>query len=219
MAGETYTPWNRRGLFELEKFPKLVRVAVEVQDYELTSATWPDPDRGIGSGEGAGGEVQIELRVPAGTGRRVRGLGFVTDGARVQTYQEQAPLSLDLVAGKPADLTLPLVPHEAGAAEVTVRCETGNQGPWLPIQIAPVDAKALVLYPPRNLTADANQALQVLLEGMPVGRPHQTRIVLRNRTSGKLGELYLLKPTFTVMQSKEKLAATLVVPCDSAASL
>jgi len=39
----TFTPWDSQGLFHLEKFPKLVRVAVESQDYELRTGTWPGP--------------------------------------------------------------------------------------------------------------------------------------------------------------------------------
>ncbi len=212
-ASAAFSPWDLQGLFHLEKFPKLVRVAVESQDYELKTGTWPDPARGIGAGEAEDGAVQLELSVPAGSGRRLRALGYLVDAAgAVKVYREQAPLPLTLVPGTQSEATLPLVSHPSGQVELTVRCETGNQGPWLPFEVSLVDAKALVMHAPRRLELDATGALKVTIAA-PVGRPHWTRVALRNASLAQLAYLDVRKPTYVVAAEGEKAVVDLPVSC------
>jgi hypothetical protein len=208
-----FSPWDLQGLFHLEKFPKLVRVAVESQDYELTNGTWPDPSRGIGEGEGADGAVTVELSVPAGSGRRLRALGYLVDAeGEVKVYRELAPLTLSLVAGKVSEATLPMTAHPRGQVAFTVRCETGNQDPFQPFEVALVDAKALVMHPARRLAVDEVGALKVTIPA-PVGRPHWTRITLRNASLGQFMALDVRKPTYVVASEGETAVVDLVVPC------
>jgi hypothetical protein len=212
-ATASFSPWDPQGLFHLDRFPKLVRVAVESQDYELRTGTWPDPQLGIGAGEAADGAVGVELLVPAGSGRRLRALGYLLglDG-EVHVYREEAPLALSLVAGQASEATLPMAGHPGGLVELTVRCETGTQEAWQPFEVSLVDAKALVIHPARQLLADGNGALKVTIAA-PVGRPHWTRLTLRNTSLGQLTTLDVRKPTYVVGVAGETAVVDLPIPC------
>ena len=212
-ASATFSPWDPQGLFHMEKFPKLVRVAVESQDYELKTGTWPDPALGIGAGEGEDGSVGVELSVPAGSDRRLRALGYLLDGTgAVRVYREATPLTLSLIAGKQAEATLPMVVHPSGSVALTVRCETGNQEPWQPIEVSLVDAKAFVMHTPRRLGLDTTGALKVTI-AVPIGRPHWTRVTLKNASLEQLTVLDVRKPTYSVTTEGETAAVDLPIPC------
>lgn len=210
---EEFDPWDKQGLFHLEAFPKLVRVAVEHEDYELVSATWPDRELGVGEGEGASGEVDISLTVPAGRGRSLRALGFIATGDRVQVYRELEPHSADLIAGSPLDATLAMIKHESGSVSLTIRCDSGNQTTWAPIQVSLVDARALVLWPPTLLTPDPNQALKATIEGVPAGRPHWVRVIMHNGAQGTSTALDIRRPTFAVGSVLDDIPVDLEIPC------
>jgi hypothetical protein len=210
-AAATFSPWDAQGLFHLEKWPKLVKAIVEAQDFTLASGTWPDPPRGVGLGESDTGEVSIELEVSAGSGRRLRALGFVVMAGEVFVYREEKPLELDLVAGASSEASLRMVPHETGQIELTVRCEQGNTGPWLPTEAALCDATAFVLTPPRPLKSTLVGSLTARFEQAPVGRPQWVRLTVSN------GQQYLIvdqrKPTFSVARAGESRYVEVVIPC------
>jgi hypothetical protein len=216
-AFETFNPWDQQGLFHLEKFGKLVRVAVEAQDYELRTGTWPDPARGIGDGEASDGTVGVRLLVPAGAGRRLRGLGYLVAPDpklavdQVLVYREETPLDLELVAGRVSEATLALRPHPMGTVEITARCEHGTIDPYQPFQVALVDARALVIHPSRTLAKDASEALKATLE-VATGRPHWVRVTLRS--GDKLKLMDVRKPTFSLAAAGDKAVVDLPLPCD-----
>jgi hypothetical protein len=216
LRNETFNPWDRYGYFQLSLFPKLVRVAVESSDYELASGTWPNPEQGIGAGEGPGGEVSVELRVPAGADRRVRALGFIADPTGVLVYEEQAAPSLTLVAGMTTDLTLPMVRGAWGRVVASARCEAGDAGPWDPVAVSLVDAKAFVIHPSQALRVDpSTQTLGVEIASVPVGRYHWPRTILQHRQSGEVKVIDLRQLTFLVKTQDERSLVNIVLPCDS----
>lgn len=211
-AASTFNPWDAQGLFHLEKWPKLVKAIVEAQDFTLASGTWPDPQRGVGLGESDTGEVSVELEVPAGAGRRLRALAFVVMSGDVFVYREERPLELDLVAGASSEARLRMVPHEAGQVELTVRCEQGNTGPWIPTEAALCDATGFVLTPPRPLKPTMVGSLTARFEKAPVGRPQWVRLTVSN------GQQYLIvdqrQPTFSVARPGESRYVEVVIPCN-----
>jgi hypothetical protein len=213
----TGSPFDNLGQFHLELFPKYVRVAVslEGEDYELTNGTWPDPEQGIGpAGEGAQGQVEVSLTVPAGEGRQFSALGYVYDEGQVIAYQEADTKSVDLVAGQDRDVTLEMIPQKSGAAEISVRCEYGNSGPWQPVQVSLIDAQAFVLFPPVHLDKHPiTQALSVQLGGIPLDRLFQTRVYVENVVSGGTKWADVRSPAFSVAEVSEIRAVNLTIPC------
>ncbi len=208
-----FDPWDKQGLFHLEAFPKLVRVAVEYEDYELVTGTWPDRELGVGDGESSSGEVGVILTVPAGRSRTLRALGYIALGEQVQVYRELTPYDLDLIAGVPASAPLAMVQHESGSVSLTIRCESGNQGAWVPIQVSLVDARAMVLWPSTLLTPDQNSALKVTITGVPVGRPHWVRVTLFNGVQGTSTALDVRRPTFIVGSPRDDIPVAFDIPC------
>jgi hypothetical protein len=212
----SFAPWDSQGLFHLEDyppgFPKLVRVAVETQDYTLTTGTWPDPQLGIGEGEKPGGEVSLTLEVPAGAGRRLTALGFVLMNGEVFPFHEDKPLALELAAGSTTEATLTLVPHPVGTVALTARCEEGNTQKWEPTEVALVDAKAFVLQPAQQLQLDPyTGSLTAIFPRVPVGRPHWVRLTVSN------GQVFTYvdkrSPTFSVSNAAELQPVTVTIPC------
>jgi hypothetical protein len=215
LAASAPSPWDSQGFFQLSTFPKLVRVAVEAQDFELKTGTWPNVEHGIGVGEGPAGEVTVELQVPAGAGRRLRALAFVTAPQQVVVYEEQQVQLLDLVAGQARDIVLPMVHRAPGSASIAVRCATGNQGPWQPSEVSVVDARALVIHPPRPVVADAQGALTAQIDGLPLARYHWVRTIVRHATTGQRQVVDFRAQTFAVASAGDQALVSLIIPCDA----
>jgi hypothetical protein len=211
---DSASPWDAQGFFQLSKFPKLVRVAVETQDFELKTGTWPDAEHGIGAGEGSTGEVTVELQVPAGAGRRLRALAFVTAPQQVNVYQEQQAQPLDLIAGQTREIALPMVYRAPGSASISVRCATGDGGDWRPVEVSIVDARALVIHPSRPLVADLQGALTATIEGLPLARYHWVRTVVQNVTTVQRKIVDFRSQTFTVASVEDRALVNLVIPCE-----
>ena len=210
-AGSDFSPWDEYGQFHLGTFPKYVRVAVEHQDYELVNATWPDPKAGMGSGEGAEGEVDVTLEAPAGAARRVQVLGFVTDLDWVLVYG--GGTVVDLVAGQDADLTVATTRLETGRIDMTVRCQQGNAGYWVPDRVMLWDARAAVLFPPHTLKqVSPTGALGVEIESVPVERQFWARVVLRHMVTGAETSVEA-RNFFGVEQPDEMQAVNIIVLC------
>jgi hypothetical protein len=207
-------PWDGQGLFQLRVFPKYVRVAVELDDYELASASWPDRERGAPD-ETSDGAVSVELKVPAGENRRLHLLAFVAPAAApLVAYAERAPLPLSLAAGEVTELILEAAPHDTGEIEATVRCKQGNVSSWEPSALEAVDARALVVHPPVPLAPGAStSALGCHLPAVPVGRPHWARIRLRNKATDEQAFVDVRQPTFAVAAPGERAAINLAIPC------
>jgi hypothetical protein len=214
------TPWDGQGYFRLgwpdgtsaPRFPKLVRVAVEVNGLELKSGTWPDETHGIGGGESSTGEVQVELQVQAGEGRRLRALGFLHDGQDVLTYEETGTVIVDLVAGKTQSVDLQMARRATAAASITVRCESGSGGSWQPRGVALADARALVIYPEIPLHEDAMHAL-VAKPQVPVGRFHWVRAILEHVTTRAVRYIDKRQLTF-VTTAGQDTPVTVTLPCE-----
>jgi hypothetical protein len=212
-AGQTSSPFDNQDLFHLDVFPKFVRVAVEVEDYELTSGTWPDPERG-GVGEGDEGEVDVALQVPAGEGRRITVLAYIHELERVIPYRQQKPATVDLVAGTTTDLTLEMVRHETGKVAASVRCQQGNTGLWQPERISIVDARAMVVFPKEKLETDIyTQALKTEVAGVPVNRAFWARIYLKHLVTGETDFMDVRLPTFQVKTANDTSPVNLSIPC------
>jgi hypothetical protein len=215
-ANPTNSPFDQQDLFHLESFPKFVRVGVELDDYELTSGSWPDPDKGVGQGESASGEVQVELLVPAGPGRTVKALGYLLEQGQVKVYRQASTKTLDLAAGRTTDLSIYLVLHDAGTLDVSVRCQQGNSGKWQPQQISIVDARAQVVFPAVNLSLDPfTYALSAEIPGVPTGRPFWVRVFLKQSSSsgGQIKFLDQRIPTFEVSSPNATTPVNLSIPC------
>jgi len=211
----SFNPWDASGIFQLELFPKLVRASVETQDFELTTGTWPSPELGIGTGEGPEGEVSISLKVPAGTGRRLRALGFLVEGSAVSLYTEEAEVQLELVAGQTRELALPLKRMPTGKGVLSVRCEAGNMGPWVPVQAALVDARALVLYPSVPLVEDpVAGTIKADLGSVAIGRYYWIRTYLVNRAADMGKYLDKRLETFSIQSESETALVNTVLACD-----
>lgn len=212
-----FNPWDNTGLFHLEQCPKYVRIGIELpgQDYEQSSATWPDPNKGIGSGEGPQGEVEVELQVPAGTDRRIRGLGFVVEEEGVRVYQESSAPLIDLTAGSKSDINLLMVPAKTGTIEVTARCETGNMEIWAPFQVALVDERAQTIFPYNLLESDSQGALKVKIPLIPLDRPYWVRVFLWNQSTGEIRFINWrgAQRSFVVENSTDIKPILIEVPC------
>jgi hypothetical protein len=205
-------PWDSQGIFHLELFPKLVRVAAVSSDYELASGTWPDPVVGIGEeGEGASGEVSVSLDVPAGSSRKLRALGFVVDAGKVLVYMESEAKTLDLIAGQDAQTTLEMTRARSGTVAASAACDLDGTG-WTPAKVALVDARALVLHTAQTLVKTDAGTLAVEIRGVPVDRPHFARITLAS-SSGKTKDYDIRKPTFSVPGANDRISVALSVPC------
>ena len=215
------TPWDDQGYFRLgwpdatsaPRFPKLVRVAVEVNGLELKSGTWPDAEHGIGAGESSSGEVQVELQVQAGAGRRLRALGFLHDGQDVLTYQESGTVAVDLVAGKTVAVDLQMARRATAAASITVRCQSGSGGAWRPRGIALADASALVIFPELPLAEDAATGALVAEPQVPVARYHWVRAILEHVTTKEVRYLDKRQQTF-VTAAGQTTAVNVSLPCE-----
>lgn len=210
--------WDATGLFDLGRFPKLVRAAVWFEDYELAATTWPHPKTGLGSGEGPSGEVSLSLVVPAGANRRLRVLGYYHDAAarRVLVYSEAGTYRLDVGAGKTTELAVNTTLHRSGNLDLTVRCQSGDAGPFQPYAVALVDARALVLHPSRTLQSEAG-ALKLAVRGLPADRPHWARVFVQTPL-GQAKTLDVRKPTFSVPAGSSTQAVNLVIPCNPGAA-
>lgn len=212
-ASGSNNPFDKQDLFHLDVFPKLVRVSVELEDYELTSATWPDPQDGVGQGEGTSGEVELDLIVPASQPLRLRALGLIHELDQVLVYREEKVQTVNLVAGRTEARTISMIRHESGTLSAIVRCEYGNIGDWLPYRLSIVDARAAAVYPPVKLTVDPDSgALKAKIPGAPVGRPFWARIYVIN-TLGDVKFLDQRIPTFQLDTANELTPVTLTVPC------
>jgi hypothetical protein len=214
-------PWDDQGYFRLgwpeenaaPRFPKLVRVAVEVNGLELKSGTWPDAARGIGAGESPTGEVNVELQVQAGAGRQLRALGFLHDGQSVLTYEESRPVAVDLVAGKSVSVDLLMAKRATAKASITVRCQSGSGGAWRPRGIALADASALVIFPELPLAEDAATGALVAEPQVPVARYHWVRAILEHVTTKEVRYLDKRQQTF-VTAAGQTTAVNVSLPCE-----
>ena len=215
------SPWDDQGYFRLgwpeenaaPRFPKLVRVAVEVNGLELKSGTWPDAARGIGAGESPTGEVNVELQVQAGAGRQLRALGFLHDGQSVLTYEESRPVAVDLVAGKSVSVDLLMAKRATAKASITVRCQSGSGGVWRPRGIAPADARALVIFPEVPLEMDGATGALVATPEIPVARYHWVRAVLEHISTKEVRYIDKRQQTF-VTTAGQDTPVTVTLPCE-----
>jgi hypothetical protein len=213
-----FNPWDTQGFFVLAEmseggFPELVRVALELQDYELASATWPDPQKGIGSGRASDGSVELELTVAAGSGRLLRALGFYLEpgsARQVRVYREQKPAALDLVAGRTTSVNLALAPYPTGTLDLTLQC-TASGGPWKPGSLALLDPLALVRYPDRPLSESGGVWTQTVT-GVPVGRSFWARVTLKD-SQGKTLIRNVVQPGTRVDNPGATARITLNVSC------
>jgi hypothetical protein len=207
--------WDALGLFYLYKFPKYVRVAVEHADgYELASGTWPDPEQGIGTfGEGDQGEVEVNMEVPVGNGRRLRVIGFVQDMDQVLVFGEEREQRLDLAPGQSLDLNIDTALLPTGRADITIRCDQGNTGAFQPHRVFLIDIRAAVVFPPVELGQDdVTQSLKAEIP-VPVGRYFWPRIIIKNAMTGQEQSVEVRNPTFRVTAPDETKAVSYVIPC------
>jgi hypothetical protein len=204
-------PWDEQDLFHLQVFPKYVRVAIELEDYERDIATWPDPQQGIGSGEQAAGEVDVVLDVEAGTDLRLRVLGFVADAGTVQVFREELAPTVDLVAGQTTDVTVDMVEHPVGSVTVSVN-ECQAVSPWQPIRVSLVDARAQVIFLPRDLEP-VTSGWQAKLSSVPVGRTLWARVLLQNAETGQEGHINLPGIPIIVSTAGAEIQVSLDVSC------
>ncbi|MFH1130164.1 MAG: hypothetical protein V1754_02440 [Pseudomonadota bacterium] len=205
-------PWDSKGLFLLEKFPKYVRIAVEVEDYELEKGTWPDPKLGIGTGEGPNGEVEVQLTVPAGVGRRIRALGFLAESNRVLVYKEARAKEMELVAGGTLDVAVDMVAYESGSVRIVVRCEEGKEGPWIPDRLSLIDLSAQVLHPALNFEGNGEGAYLLDISPFPVGRTYWARIYQKNGKEERSEDLR--ETSLNMLIAGENKNVALTVPCN-----
>lgn len=239
----TFNPWDKEGVFQLDKWSKYVRVAFEHKDgYELEPiqppkkandpcalcypASWPSPTLGIGEGEGEYGEVQVTMKLPAGNNRRLRALAYLveTGKSRVLVYREDTVKTaagkkvqtMNLTAGAQLDLRVSMTLHDAGKVAATVRCTaaTGARS-YAPARIALRDARAHVQYPFQKLTqATGDTSYTVEVTGVPTARPHYVVIELRGTSdTTKTRTLVVKKPSFAVNTPNDTLAVNLDIPC------
>ena len=242
-TGATFSPWDSEGVFQLEKWSKYVRVAVEHRDgYELEPlqdarqggqasdacalcypGSWPSPTKGIGAGEGEYGEVDVELKLPAGDNRRLRALAYLveTGKSRVLVYMEdtvktsagKTVKTMDLIAGSELDLRVSMTLHPAGKVNATIRCGASGADNYVPYRLALRDARAQVMYPFQALTRSTD-SYTTEITGVPVGRPHYTVIQLKHVTDGSLLKTVVVKkPSFAVTIPNDTLAVNLDIAC------
>lgn len=204
-------PWDEQDLFHLQVFPKYVRVAIELEDYERDIATWPDPHQGIGSGESDAGEVDVALDVEAGTDLRLRVLGFVADAGTVQAFREEQALTVDLVAGQTTDVTVEMVEHPVGNVTLSVN-ECQAISPWRPTRVSLVDARAQVIFPPRGLEP-VTSGWQAKLSSVPTGRSFWARVLFQNTETGQEGHVNLPDTSIVVSSAGAEIQVSLDVSC------
>ncbi len=242
-ASPTFNPWDKEGVFQLEKWSKYVRVAFEHKDgYELEPiqppkkaddpcalcypASWPSPALGIGAGEGEYGEVEVDLKLPAGNNRRLRALAYLveTGRSRVLVYREDTVKTaagkkvqtMDLTAGAQLDLRVSMTMHPAGKVAATLRCTAATGAKeYAPARIALRDARAQVQYPFVKLTqATGEISYTVEIPGVPTLRPHYAVVELRQiEDTSKTRTLVIKKPSFTLSIPNDTLAVNLDIPC------
>ena len=241
-TGATFSPWDSEGVFQLEKWSKYVRVAVEHKDgYELEPlqdarqggqasdacplcypGSWPSPAKGIGAGEGEYGEVEVELKLPAGDNRRLRALAYLVETGKLRVYKEDTVKtsagkkveSMDLTAGSELDLRVSMTGHPAGKVNATFRCSTTSTDDYVPYRLALRDAWAQVQYPFQVLT-EGTDSYTAEVTGVPVGRPHYTVVQLKHPTDErKLKTVVVKKPSFTVSMANDTQVVNLDIPCN-----
>jgi hypothetical protein len=207
--------WDAQDRFHLKDFPKYVRAGIVLDDYELATASWPDRRQGIGSfGEGPEGQIQIEMQVAPGTGRRLHALGFVSLAEGVRVYQGQEAPLLDLTTGQDLELTLSMIPSPSGTVVVSLICENGSGQDWRPTAFSLIDLQAAVVFPPVALQADLSLgAFSQVLTGVPVGRLFASGVFLTQQGSGTQRYLEIVKPTIKIERTGESQTFRLSIPC------
>lgn len=209
---DAVSPWDTNGLFHLDMFSKLVRVALIAEDYELQNTTWPDPRGGMGvDGEGEEGEVFLEMQVPAGAQRQFAAVAFVVDPGMVIVYQEESPVVVDLAVGGTHDLTINMTPVEKGSAEVTIRCQS-DISTMKPQAVALVDAKAQALFPTAALVENGG-VYQTTIKSLPLNRAFWVRVTRFNTQTQESDYIDVRAPLLKIGAPNEAAPFDVTIPC------
>lgn len=208
--------WDKTGLFYLSVFPKFLRLAIEYRDYELKTATWPDPESNSLT-EGNQGEVTLEMNVSPGKGRYLRATGFYArsdpehpEQTQVIVFREPMVQKVELIAGMPTEMDVTLEPEETGEVNLAVQLEDGWLSERRPVAISLIDAKAQVVFPPISLVQSSEGAYTTTVR-LPVGRPYWSRVFMRDGNTEKLASIDLRTPTFTAATATDRTSITLLI--------
>lgn len=208
--------WDAQDRFHLDAFPRFIRVAVEVEDYELATGSWPAHPASQAKSwslDASGEHPFIELPVPAGPGRRISALAYDHQAAGVTFYQSRAPAIVDLIAGKTPGVALEMVPGKTGSASISVQCTDYAYRPYVKGWLSVVDAKAQLVLPPRALEGRPPGFVPLQWEGLPLGRPFRMQVLLQDELTGAYRLLELVYPTFTVIDPNGLLGVKAEIPC------
>ena len=211
--GSAAAAWDQQDRLHLDTFSKYVRLALSQpgEDYEQASAVWP-PRSGEAK-EGVDGEVTLDLQAAPGS-YRVTVLGYAVENERFFAFQQRDVAPLDLVAGKSSATEIFLRLHNSGGVEVSLRCQSGAYLPFVTAQLSLVDARAHVVLPPVDIEGSPPTFSTVTIEGVPINRPFQARVIFRNQLDQKTSVLEVYAPTFSVDEVGGRKLVVLTVPCN-----
>lgn len=150
-----------RGLFDLQDVGAYVAVTVRAEDFEVPIvADWPDTPN-------PADEAEIEMLVPAGTGRTLEALVLVLSDDDLSAYTGQT--SVDLIGGTDMDIDLHVDPSQTAPVHETLSLD-GGPDPGQVIVVHPVDVEHDVLYPAAEFSI-VEGSLDVHSGSLPRGRP------------------------------------------------
>lgn len=213
--GSAAEAWDLQDRLHLDKFSKFVRLSLSPlgENYEQTAAVWP-PRSGEAK-EGADGQVTLDLPVAPGT-YQLSVLGYAIENDRFFAFQQREMAPLDLLAGKSKDTEIFLRLHDSGAVEFSLRCQNSVYLPFVTAQLSLVDARAHVVLPPVDLVGSPPTFAALTIEGVPINRPFQARVLLTNQLDQKTSVLEVYAPTFSVDEVGGRKLVILTVPCNVA---
>lgn len=213
--GSAAAAWDLQDRLHLDKFSKFVRLSLSPlgENYEQMAAVWP-PRSGEAK-EGADGQVTLDLQAAPGT-YQLFVLGYAIENDRFFAFQEREMAPLELVAGKSKDTEVFLRLHDSGAVEVSLRCQNSVYLPFVTAQLSLVDARAHVVLPPVDIIGSPPSFAAVTIEGVPINRPFQARVIFTNDRDHKTSVLEVYAPTFSVDEVGGRKLVILTVPCNVA---
>lgn len=213
--GSAEAAWDQQDRLHLDTFSKFVRLALSQpgEDYEQAAVVWP-PRSGEAK-EGVDGQVTLDAQVAPGT-YRVTVLGYAIENDRFFAFQqrEMAPIVLSAGQSESADIFLRL--HNSGAVEISLRCKDAVYLPFVTAQVSLVDARAHVVLPPVDIVGSPPTFAAVTIEGVPINRPFQARVLFTNQLDHKISVLEVYAPTFSVDEVGGRKLVILTVPCNVA---
>ncbi|MBM4372807.1 MAG: hypothetical protein FJ098_14230, partial [Deltaproteobacteria bacterium] len=144
------------GLFDLPAAGVFVALEVTAADMDPVLVEWPEEASDLA---GFQGTVEIGMEVSPGAARRLDGLVFAWRDDRLRHYAPEEALTLDLAAGKAADVSLALREGDYGSVAGTAPSRT--------VAVEVVDQVTGVIL----ARAEIGEARTFEVGFLPVGRP------------------------------------------------